>query len=123
MLQMLLGKNDEVADPSWTAPLDVLSCCGRWTREYEPPLPFAIRNLHVLHHKNPNSVEPVNHIFWGDSNCTDEKSGLLFDDDIRELGQLSFGIVVLDQKINGTGRWQTHEALRSSCVPHRLPAG
>ena len=26
MLQQLLGKNDEEAEPSWTAPLDVLSC-------------------------------------------------------------------------------------------------
>ena len=95
---MLLGKNDEVADPSWTAPLDVLSCCGGWTKEYEPPLLLAIQNLHVLHHKNPSSVESVNHLFWGDSNCTDEKSGLLFDDNIRELGQLSFGIIVLDKK-------------------------
>ena len=97
MLQQLLRKNDGVADPSWTAPLDVLSCCG-WTREYDPHF-YLQCGIYVLHHKNPSSVESVNHFFWGDSNCTDEKSGLLFDDNIRELGQLSFGIVVLmDQK-------------------------
>lgn len=55
----------------------------------------AVRGLHALHHNNPSSVELVDHVFGGDSDRTDEKGGLLFDDDVRELRQLAFGIVVL----------------------------
>jgi hypothetical protein len=48
-----------------------------------------------LHHDNPNGVQLVDHVLRWDADCTNEKGNLFFDHDVREFGQMAFGIIVL----------------------------
>ena len=50
---------------------------------------------HPLHDKDTRCVKFIYHLFWRDANGTHKKRYFVFDYNIRELVQLSIGIVIL----------------------------
>ena len=43
-------------------------------------------------------MQLVDHLFGRDADGADEERGLLFDDDVKQIGKLALGVVVLDRR-------------------------
>ena len=48
-----------------------------------------------VHHGDARLVELLDGPFGGDADGADEERGLLFDDDVKQIGKLALGVVVL----------------------------